>query len=98
MNRERSKNMGFPQVFNIVDNFEVVKVEAGAIRTPPYSVTQREVEVLEKMSEGLTVKEIASLLYVSTHTIVSHKKNLLEKFGARNSIELAVKAVRHNII
>lgn len=99
MNREEKKDsLVFPGVFDIVEKFEVVKAESGAIQTSPYSVTRREIEVLEKMSEGLTVKEIASLLYISTHTIVSHKKNLLEKFDARNSIELVVKAVRNNII
>ena len=61
-------------------------------------VSTREIEVLQLISQGLTVKEIANELYLSTHTIISHKKNLIEKFEARNSIDLIVKAIRMNII
>lgn len=61
-------------------------------------ITCREKEVLIKMSLGLTVKEIASQLCVSDHTIVSHKKNLLFKCQARNSVELVVKAIRNGTI
>lgn len=61
-------------------------------------VSKREQEVLQLMSKGLTVKEIAHALYLSTHTIISHKKNLIEKLEARNSIELVVKAIRLNVI
>lgn len=61
-------------------------------------VSTREVEVLQLISQGLTVKEIANILFLSTHTIISHKKNLVEKFDARNSIDLIVKAIRMNII
>lgn len=63
-----------------------------------YHVTDREKEVLQKMSEGLTVKEIAACLFVSCHTIISHKKNLIEKFDAKNSIELIVKAIKQGLI
>lgn len=61
-------------------------------------VTQRELQVLKKLSEGLTVKEIASSLYVSSHTIDSHKKNLLLKFNARNSVDLIVKSIKLNFV
>lgn len=61
-------------------------------------VSAREVEVLQLISRGLTVKEIAALLHLSTHTIISHKKNLIEKFDAKNSIDLIVKAIKINAI
>ncbi len=60
--------------------------------------TKREKEVLVQMSLGLTVKEIASALCVSDHTIVSHKKNLIYKWQARNSVDLVVKAIRLGIV
>lgn len=61
-------------------------------------VSKREVEVLQLISQGLTVKEIANALYLSTHTIISHKKNLIDKFDARNSIDLIVRAIKMNVI
>jgi len=64
----------------------------------PIKVSGRELEVLQKMSEGLTVKEIANCLNLSTHTIISHKKNLQAKFRAKNAVELAVKAIRFQVL
>lgn len=61
-------------------------------------VSDREIQILELVSEGYTVKEIAHRLYISSHTVISHKKNLLEKFEARNSIDLMMKALRQQII
>ena len=57
-------------------------------------VTKRELEVLVLMSKGFTSKEIADNMFVSAHTIISHKKNLVQKFDARNSLDLMVKAIR----
>jgi len=54
-------------------------------------ITPREQEVLMNISLGYTTKEIAAKLYISDHTIVSHKKNLLEKLSAANSPELVRK-------
>ena len=54
-------------------------------------ISPREQQVLEQVSFGLTTKEIASNLFLSDHTIISHKKNLLEKLNAANSPELVRK-------
>lgn len=54
-------------------------------------ITRRELEVLKNISFGYTMKEIAMMLFVSHHTIVSHKKNLQVKLGAANCPELVRK-------
>ena len=54
-------------------------------------ITPREREVLENISFGYTVKEIANRLYLSSHTIISHKKNLCSKLDAANGPELVRK-------
>lgn len=61
-------------------------------------ITRREIQVLQMISEGLTVKEIAKILFVSRHTIDSHKKNLLSKLNAKNSVDLIVKSIRYNFV
>jgi len=61
-------------------------------------VSNREAEILQMISEGHTVKEIASALYLSEHTIISHKKNLTHKFNAKNCVDLIVKAIRMGFI
>ncbi|MBX2924687.1 MAG: helix-turn-helix transcriptional regulator [Chitinophagaceae bacterium] len=56
------------------------------------SLTRRENEVLGLMKKGLCAKEIAGILFISETTVITHKRNLKEKFNARNSVELISKA------
>jgi DNA-binding NarL/FixJ family response regulator len=55
-------------------------------------VTKREAEVLDLLSKGFSTKEIAGKLQISFHTTEGYRKNLLEKFEAKNSAELIKKA------
>jgi len=57
-------------------------------------VSYREREVLQLLSTGLTVKEVAAELFLSEHTIVSHKKNLCLKLKAKNAVHMMVKAIK----
>lgn len=53
-------------------------------------LTDRENEVLDKVSTGLTNKEIANQLYVSEHTIKKHITNILAKLDMRNRRDLII--------
>lgn len=53
-------------------------------------LTDRENEVLDKVSIGLTNKEIANQLYVSEHTIKKHITNILAKLDMRNRRDLII--------
>ncbi len=48
-------------------------------------LTTREKEVLALIAEGLTNNEIAEKLFISPLTVDSHRKNLLAKFGVKNT-------------
>ena len=62
------------------------------------SITEREQEVLTLLSEGLTVREVAAELYLSHHTVVSHKKSLYRKLGAKNCFQLGMIAERMGLL
>ncbi len=51
-------------------------------------ISEREVEVLRLISQGLTNQEIAEKLFLSFHTADSHRRNLVEKLGAKNTADL----------
>ena len=51
-------------------------------------LTQREKEVLEWIASGLTNQQIADKLFISSTTVDTHRKNLLEKFAAKNVASL----------
>ncbi|REA58092.1 DNA-binding response regulator [Dyadobacter luteus] len=48
-------------------------------------LTRREKEILQLIGKGYTTQQIASALFISTHTVESHRKNLMEKFGVPNT-------------
>jgi len=62
------------------------------------TLTQRELQVLNLISEGLTNKEIADRIFLSDHTVASHRKNLMKKFEATNNVDLVIKAIKERII
>lgn len=51
-------------------------------------ISLRETEILSLISHGKTALEIASELFISHHTVISHKKNLLMKLEATNQASL----------
>jgi DNA-binding NarL/FixJ family response regulator len=55
-------------------------------------LTRRENEVLALVASGLTNGEIAEKLFISITTVISHRKNILEKFNVNNTAGLIKKA------
>ena len=53
-------------------------------------LTKREAEVLDLLIKGKTNKEIASSLYISTHTVKAILEKLYEKLNIHNRVQLAV--------
>jgi DNA-binding CsgD family transcriptional regulator len=62
------------------------------------SLSPRENEVLEMISNGFLSKEIAGKLNISDSTVVTHRKNLISKLNVRNTAELIKKAARQMLI
>lgn len=60
-------------------------------------LTERELDVLRLLAEGLTDKEIAGRLFLSLSTVRYHVNNLISKTGQSSRTELAVNAVRSGI-
>lgn len=65
--------------------------------TPPV-LTQREKEVLHLIAEGYTNHQMAEKLFISPHTVDSHRKNLLNKFEVKNTAALLNSAMKHNLL
>lgn len=62
--------------------------------TPIEKLTDRELEVLEAIGKGLTTKQIAARLNLSTKTIGTYRERIKEKLGLQNAFELIHQAVR----
>ena len=61
-------------------------------------VSDREIEVLKLICEGMATKEIADKLFLSSRTIDSHRANLVEKTNCKNTADLVMYAVRNQFM
>jgi DNA-binding NarL/FixJ family response regulator len=62
------------------------------------SLSEREIEIIKLISDGSTNKEIADQLFLSTHTVNTHRKNIMQKLGIKNTAGIVIYAVKENII
>lgn len=61
-------------------------------------LSPREVEIIQLVAEGLSNKEIAERIFLSVHTITTHRKNIMSKLGVNNTAGLVMFAIRQNLI
>jgi len=61
-------------------------------------VSQREIEVLKHIADGLTNIEIAEKLFLSPLTVDRHRKNLIVKLSAKNTASLIKIAIQKGFI
>ncbi|UIR57503.1 response regulator transcription factor [Sphingobacterium sp. SRCM116780] len=61
-------------------------------------LTRREKEVLTEVASGLTTIQIADKLFISPHTVESHRKNLIEKFHTKNLSSVIKLALEYGLI
>ncbi|MCL4215210.1 MAG: response regulator transcription factor [Gemmatimonadales bacterium] len=67
-------------------------------RTNTPRLTSREREVVQLLAEGMTTKEAAARLGLSTKTVESHRANLMRKLDLHSVADLVRFAVRHHIV
>lgn len=74
------------------------KVAAWAREERPGGLTERELEVLQLVAEGLSNKEIAHRLKVKKRTVEFHLGNILKKLEVASRVEAAVWAKDHGVV
>ena len=61
-------------------------------------LSNREIEVLSLIVQGLINKEIAEKLNISLTTVITHRKNIMDKLGMKSVSALTIYAVMHGYI
>lgn len=74
-------------------HFKKILAYALCVGNASENLSSREIEVLHLIAQGLSTREIAEQLCLSINTIESHRKNLFVKLGAKNSVDLVMKAI-----
>ncbi len=63
-----------------------------------FPVTDREIDVIRCIAEGLSNKLIADKLKLSTHTVNTHRKNIMSKLGVNNTAGIVMFAVKNQLL
>jgi two-component system NarL family response regulator len=61
-------------------------------------LTEREMEVLRLVAQGLNNRDIAKELFISENTVKNHIRNILEKLHLHSRMEAVVYAVREKLL
>ena len=62
------------------------------------SLTKRELQILELIALEHTTKEICEKLFISTSTVETHRKHLIKKLKTKNSVGLALFALKNDLL
>lgn len=67
-------------------------------RYTPDEISEREADILRNIALGYSNKEIADKLFISTHTVVTHRKNITRKLGIKTVPGLTIYAILNKLI
>ena len=64
----------------------------------PGEISKREADILKNIALGFSNKEIADKLFISAHTVVTHRKNITRKLGIKTVPGLTIYAIINKLI
>ncbi len=76
---------------------DVHRGSRNALPVPEVALTRRQTEVLARIAQGRTSAQIAKELFLSTDTVIGHRRDLMQRLGLRSVAELTRYAVEHGI-
>ena len=79
-------------------SIDVNDIDFESFTCEPVLLSERENEIITLIAEGLTNSQIADQLFLSTHTINTHRKNIMSKLGVKNTAGIVMYAVKTNLI
>jgi DNA-binding NarL/FixJ family response regulator len=79
-------------------NIDVNDLDFDSFSCEAVVVSERENEIIILIAEGLTNEQIAIQLFLSKHTVNTHRKNIMAKLGVKNTAGIVMYAVKTNLI
>ena len=105
-NYDRNFSDNFADNIFITDRHETItQIVSKHFKTTPAAnndidntLSEREIDVLKLLATGKSNKEIAEQLFISIHTVISHRKNISNKIGVKSTAALVIYAVANGLI
>ena len=79
-------------------SIDVNDIDFESFSCEPVILSERELGIVVLISEGLTNSQIAEQLFLSTHTINTHRKNIMAKLGVKNTAGIVMYAVKTSLV
>jgi DNA-binding NarL/FixJ family response regulator len=91
---EDSQNTILNKLNTLIGNRGSTKIKSEL----PEEISKREADILKNIALGFSNKEIADKLFISAHTVVTHRKNITRKLGIKTVPGLTIYAILNKII
>jgi DNA-binding NarL/FixJ family response regulator len=79
-------------------SIDVNDIDFDSFTCEPVILSERENEIIILIAEGLTNGQIAEQLFLSNHTINTHRKNIMGKLGVKNTAGIVMYAVKTDLV
>lgn len=79
-------------------NIDVNDIDFDSFTCEPIVLSERENEIIKLIAEGNTNPQIAEQLFLSSHTVNTHRKNIMAKLGVKNTAGIVMYAVKTNLV
>ncbi len=79
-------------------SIDVNDLDLDSFTCEPILLSDRESEIITLIAEGLTNVQIAEHLFLSNHTVNTHRKNIMSKLGVKNTAGIVMYAVKMNLV
>lgn len=79
-------------------SIDVNDIDFDSFTCEPIILSERENEIIILIAEGLTNGQIAEQLFLSNHTINTHRKNIMGKLGVKNTAGIVMYAVKTDLV
>lgn len=79
-------------------SIDVNDIDFESFSCEPIVLSEREIGIVVMIAEGLTNQQIAEQLFLSNHTINTHRKNIMAKLGVKNTAGIVMYAVKTNLV
>lgn len=80
------------------ESINIEKLSSETLTCAPVVLSERELEIISLIADGYTNQQVAEKLFLSAHTINTHRKNIMAKLGVNNTAGIVMYAVKAQLV
>ena len=80
------------------EQIDIEKIQFKSLDPSTVQLSERELQIIQFIAEGYTNSQIAAIVYLSNHTLNTHRKNIMKKLGVNNTAGIVMYAVKTEMV